>query len=193
MAHRNESWNKWETSFLQTRDLISTHFILQHTASHCNTLQHTATHCNILRHTASHYIWMGRSSVPWLISMFHDSFLCAMTKRSTYNEIKYQRSSVPWLISVFHDSFLRAMTKRSTHNEIKYQRSNLRDQISRIKSQSLKCQSFLNVSQISLKYLTRESRERLWHFSWWVLQHCTGFARLVWGRLRVHRAFVYSD
>ena len=30
-------------------------------------------------------------------------------------------------------------------------------------------------------------------FSWWVLQHCTGFARLVWGRLRVHRAFVYSD
>jgi len=22
------------------------------------------------------------------------------------------------------------------------------------------------------------------HFSWWVLQHCTGFARLVWGRLR---------
>jgi len=23
----------------------------------------------------------------------------------------------------------------------------------------------------------------------WVLQHCTGFARLVWGRLRVHRAF----
>jgi len=30
-------------------------------------------------------------------------------------------------------------------------------------------------------------------FSWWVLQHCTGFAQLVWGRLRVHRAFVYSD
>ena len=33
----------------------------------------------------------------------------------------------------------------------------------------------------------------LFYFSWWVLQHCTGFARLVWGRLRVHRAFVYSD
>ena len=31
------------------------------------------------------------------------------------------------------------------------------------------------------------------HFFWWVLQHCTGFARLVWGRLRVHPAFVYSD
>ena len=29
-------------------------------------------------------------------------------------------------------------------------------------------------------------------FFWWVLQHCTGFARLVWGRLRVHRAFVYE-
>ena len=31
------------------------------------------------------------------------------------------------------------------------------------------------------------------HFFWWVLQHCTGFARLVWGRLRVHRAFIYSN
>jgi len=30
------------------------------------------------------------------------------------------------------------------------------------------------------------------HFCWWVLQHCTGFARLVWGRLRVRRAFNYS-
>jgi len=31
-------------------------------------------------------------------------------------------------------------------------------------------------------------------FSWWVLQHCTGFARLVWGRLRVHRAlFIQND
>jgi len=27
------------------------------------------------------------------------------------------------------------------------------------------------------------------HFVWWVLQHCTGFARLVWGRLRVHLSF----
>jgi len=33
---------------------------------------------------------------------------------------------------------------------------------------------------------------RQFHVSWWVLQHCTGFARLVWGRRRVHRAFVYS-
>jgi len=30
-------------------------------------------------------------------------------------------------------------------------------------------------------------------FTWWVLYHCTGFARLVCGRLRVHRAFVYSN
>jgi len=26
----------------------------------------------------------------------------------------------------------------------------------------------------------------------WYCSHCTGFARLVWGRLRVHRALVYS-
>jgi len=29
-------------------------------------------------------------------------------------------------------------------------------------------------------------------FFWWVLKHCTGFARLVWGRLRVHRAFLHK-
>jgi len=28
--------------------------MLQHTATHCNTLQHTATHCNTLQHTATH-------------------------------------------------------------------------------------------------------------------------------------------
>jgi len=28
--------------------------LLQHTATHCNTLQHTATHCNTLQHTATH-------------------------------------------------------------------------------------------------------------------------------------------
>ena len=44
---------------------------------------------------------------------------------------------------------------------------------------------------MSLEYLSlKRVMSRL---SWWVLQHCTGFARLVWGRLRVHRAFVYSD
>ena len=41
--------------------------------------------------------------------------------------------------------------------------------------------------------LYHEKRRDTFLFSWWVLQHCTGFARLVWGRLRVHRAFVYSD
>jgi len=28
--------------------------ILQHTATHCNTLQHTTIHCDTLRHTATH-------------------------------------------------------------------------------------------------------------------------------------------
>jgi len=45
---------------------ISTHFTLQHTATHCNTLQHTATHCNTLRnalqHTATHCNTLQRSA-----------------------------------------------------------------------------------------------------------------------------------
>ena len=32
-------------------------------------------------------------------------------------------------------------------------------------------------------------RFHVYVFVWWVLQHCTGFARLVWGRLRVHPSF----
>jgi len=68
MAHRIESWNKWETSFLQIRDVISTHYILQHTATHCiwmclSFLQLRdliSTHY-ILQHTATHCIWMHLS------------------------------------------------------------------------------------------------------------------------------------
>ena len=29
-------------------------YLVQHTATHCNTLQHTATHCNLLHLTATH-------------------------------------------------------------------------------------------------------------------------------------------
>ena len=36
------------------------------------------------------------------------------------------------------------------------------------------------------RYYVLESR---YSFFWWVLQHCTGSARLVWGRLRVHASF----
>ena len=36
-------------------------------------------------------------------------------------------------------------------------------------------------------------RRKMVLFCWWVLQHSTGVARLVWGRLRVHRAFIYSN
>jgi len=48
-------------------------------------------------------------------------------------------------------------------------------------------------NQVVLSYYLDNKVSRMSPFSWWVLQHCTGFARLVWGRLRVHRAFVYSD
>jgi len=40
---------------LQHARLLTTKtLILQHTATHCNTLQHTATHCNTLQLTATH-------------------------------------------------------------------------------------------------------------------------------------------
>jgi len=42
-------------------------------------------------------------------------------------------------------------------------------------------------------FWTRSSLFTNCSFFWWVLQHCTGFAPLVWGRLRVHRAFIYSN
>ena len=127
MAHRNESWHiemshgremleiaflrSWETlaflrSSFQVSDMTFCHFNPLHTATHCNTLQHNATHCITLQHTAAHCNTVQHTAYEWVAQVFHDSFLCAMTKRSTHNEIKYQRSSVPWLISMFHDSFL---------------------------------------------------------------------------------------
>ena len=51
--------NRYHYSCISTFSL--TRIVLQHTATHCNTLQHTATHCNTLathcntlRHTATH-------------------------------------------------------------------------------------------------------------------------------------------
>ena len=35
---------------------VFTNLLLQHTATHCNTLQHTATHCNTLQHTATNLL-----------------------------------------------------------------------------------------------------------------------------------------
>jgi len=44
---------------------------LQHTATHCNTLQHSATHSNTLQHTATH-VYMGAtlSAFPFSIDLF---------------------------------------------------------------------------------------------------------------------------
>jgi len=35
----------------------TSHSLIHHTATHCNTLQHTATHCNTLQHTATQPAW----------------------------------------------------------------------------------------------------------------------------------------
>jgi len=46
-----------QRSFIGTLQRTATYYcniLLQHTATHCNTLQHTATHCNTLQHTATH-------------------------------------------------------------------------------------------------------------------------------------------
>jgi len=45
-----------------------THSILQHTATHCDTLRHTATHCNTLQHTATHCntLHFSKHAVFWL-------------------------------------------------------------------------------------------------------------------------------
>ena len=51
MIHTSHSHSR--KNHLHTRDSCShsPSYILQHTATHCNTLQHTATHCNTLHHT----------------------------------------------------------------------------------------------------------------------------------------------
>ena len=64
--HRALLWNRRQSaayslrwSGLFCRSLLlqhpATHCNTLHTATHCNTLQHTATHCNALEHTATHW------------------------------------------------------------------------------------------------------------------------------------------
>jgi len=50
---------------MAVRSLSHPPWILQHTATHCNTLQHTATHCNTLQHTATHCNTV--SHPPWYV------------------------------------------------------------------------------------------------------------------------------
>jgi len=45
----------WRDSYIYL--IFCLNFLMQHTATHCNTLQHTATHCNTLQHTDS-YIYL---------------------------------------------------------------------------------------------------------------------------------------
>jgi len=42
MKDKNEGLKKYKNEICL--------YVLQHTATHCNTLQHTATHCNTLQH-----------------------------------------------------------------------------------------------------------------------------------------------
>jgi len=71
---------------------------------------------------------------------------------------------------------------------------NFTDENSRIRRnsriRSLRCKRNSSWDWHDISMIIEISRQ--FHVSWWVLQHCTGFARLVWGRRRVHRAFVYS-
>jgi len=39
--------------------------MLQHTATHCNTLQHTSTHYNTLQHTAAHCNALQRTATQF--------------------------------------------------------------------------------------------------------------------------------
>ena len=57
--------------------------ILQHTATHCNTLQHTATHCNTLQHTATHRTTLHHTATPCTTLQqvrSHHSMLCALSQ-----------------------------------------------------------------------------------------------------------------
>jgi len=51
-------------------------WILQHTATHCNTLRHTATHCNTLQHTATHCNTLQHTAT-------HCNTLCCNTLQHT--------------------------------------------------------------------------------------------------------------
>ena len=69
------------------RCCIWMHYILQHTATHCNTLQHTATHCNTLQHTATHCNTLQHTGAVYeciIYSTYTNNTNCKMAKLIPY-------------------------------------------------------------------------------------------------------------
>jgi len=109
----------------------------------------------------------------------YDSFICDMT-----------HVLVPWLIhmcamfcsnvrDVTHECWVTGLVLRFNSGNI---------WMSHVTHTNESCPAGIQSTQI----VSRINESYHTFFFWWVLQHCTGFARLVWGRLRLHRAFVYS-
>jgi len=107
-----ELWKSFQKSH-PTWDWLYFVMLLQHTATHYNTLQHTATHCNTLQHTATHCNTLQLTAThcnptwDWLyLVMFH----CDMTHSCAH--LKYFLFYMEtWLISSCHftwrhDSFI---------------------------------------------------------------------------------------
>ena len=84
--------------------------VVQHTATHCNTLQHTATHCNTLQHTASHdisiYIQGRHICMSWVAccdTLQHTATHCN-TLQHTATQRGYRYQGAPCLMHMCHDS-----------------------------------------------------------------------------------------
>ena len=65
---------------------VQSSYLMQHTATHCNTLQHAATHCNTLQHTQhtathcntlQHALNFGQSSAEWAVLASAIAVSCA--------------------------------------------------------------------------------------------------------------------
>ena len=65
-------------------------WMLQHTATHCNTLRHTATHCNTLQHTATHWMRCAMDALCYGCS----AHCTSQFRRSQLTTVQQQHA--PW-------------------------------------------------------------------------------------------------
>jgi len=161
-----------------------------HFKCHWQWLSPLAKHLNVRLAHAS-LVWgshchclspLAMSQLTWVTSHVWCEWVMSHTPNDTHESMTLA-SCHTWLMCVigymWHDSFTSHMWRDSHQRWHGKRRESVAITLA-------SCHTFEESQWQGLSPLAT-------HFSWWVLQHCTGFARLVWGRLRVHRAFVYSD
>jgi len=88
--------------------------LLQHTATHCNTLQHTATHCYTLQHTSAHFNTLQHTAAR-RNTLQHTATHCNTLHRTATHCNTLQRTAIMSRCPKLLDFFGTSLEKQISH------------------------------------------------------------------------------